>query len=83
MKYTGRGSIKVGDKFITYGEDVPLDEIDPKTLKMLKDNGDLGSIPEPYDPNKHFEDRIKELKAKNNALKEELKALKAKKEKSK
>jgi hypothetical protein len=83
MKYLGRGSIKVGDKFITYGQDVPVDEIDPKTLKRMKDNGELGSVPVPYDPNQHFEDRIKELKAENKALKKEIKDLKSKKEKTK
>ena len=85
MNWIGRGCLRVGKKFYGYGEEVPLDLIPNEKVEELTKSGELGVVPEVYDPSKHLEGRIKELEAANRKLKKEVKELKpaAKESKSK
>ena len=59
MKWIGRGSLKVGNEFITYGQDIP-DKVSPKTLDSLKLEGKIGDIIGPDNTETVFDDLVAE-----------------------
>jgi hypothetical protein len=82
MQYIGRGALKIGSRFVTYGNEFDPKDVDVKTMESLKKAGMVGVLPEPYDPNKHHKARVAELEAEVAELRSKLKAA-TKKEKTK
>jgi len=75
MQWIGSGSIKIGGKYYKYGEKLPVDQLPSKTLEREQKAGNIGVIPEKYDPSKHLDAKLEALGAANKELKAEVEKL--------